>query len=397
MFTGDTYTLANGQTIGVYETKAGWVEFCLGAQRLRLKDVNINDAEFDSRVSSAGAFGTVTTNTQAKSRITGSVDTTNNTLTLDSLEIAVLSNPTQDTFVAKDHTLADALDSPAAAIIDVAFHGLKTDKPGEPGVPRNYSAIDLNYTTTVEAGVGVTESNYTLSFTNKENIAYTNVPLIHNDGSALSFGGDENDLILTEGASETDYNISAGNLFVVNGSSDFTHILTYDSWDSANRKLTFTDLGTGARECTYDSATGLANLVIGGQTFSVYVDQNTGNLAIDQNGDGVINGSSASIVDQYGARLSFAQTDSDTIDATLDTDAANLDSGLAEQTAIQFERESGEIDMNPASPSRYENAAGHKIGRTRYGTKVTEYANGDLGFVYPELQEQPDVSIIERN
>ncbi|MBW2994522.1 hypothetical protein KY315_03830, partial [Candidatus Woesearchaeota archaeon] len=228
LFSGDTFTLANGQQIGVYTAGSGWVEFGLGVQSLRIKDTDINDDASEGNVSGSGIFGSYGNNSQSKAKIKGSVDTANNTLTLDSIAITLMSNAAQGVFVDKAHILSEALDKPGAAIIDVAFNGMLRKKEETPGVlvNREYSDINFIYTTSG------TDSSYTLDFTNKENIAYTNVPLVSNDGSAL-----KKELITTEGSSETDHNIATGNRFVVTGSSDFTHILTYDSWDATERKL----------------------------------------------------------------------------------------------------------------------------------------------------------------
>ncbi|MBW2994503.1 hypothetical protein KY315_03725, partial [Candidatus Woesearchaeota archaeon] len=161
-------------------------------------------------------------------------------------------------------------------------------------------------------------------------------------------------------------------------------------------KLSFTDLGTGTKESTYDATTGEANLVIGGQTFMVYVNQTDGSLAVDLNGDGVFDSSDVKIVDKYGAEVSVTQTDANTINTKIHTDAAKLDSGLEENINLEFERDIANIDLNPDAPSRYEDSVGNKIGKTRYGARATECSNGNLFIYYPEMQEEPYILLTEQ-
>jgi len=86
--------------------------------------------------------------------------------------------------------------------------------------------------------------------------------------------------------------ISLNEYFVLtnNNPPENTHVLRYTGHDPATRTLTFADLGTGApavAPLVYAAVTSAADLAIGSNTYHVLVDPATGNLAVDQNADGV--------------------------------------------------------------------------------------------------------------
>src|SRR3989344_2608577 len=139
-----------------------------------------------------------------------------------------------------------------------------------------------------------TGGTYQLTFTNREGISYNNI--LVNGNPLLHF---------QEAVSEIDGNVRIGETFILSRSDQnaFTHILRYDSIDTINRAITFTDFGTGTREVTYDATTFLADLVVGGITYKAKVNNNV--LAIDQNGDGLFKGTTTAITTQSGKILTL--------------------------------------------------------------------------------------------
>jgi len=398
LFAGDTFTLANGESFGVYDAGNGWVEFCLGAQSLRIKDGDINDDVFEGTVSGSGTLGSYGNNSQSKARILGSVDTSNNTLTLDSLELTLMSDSTQDVYVGKNESLSDAVEKPGAVLIDADFNGLAdTKQDNGVAVPREYSTLDFNQVTHIVMNVGIIGSTQRLSFTNNAGDAYTDIPMVFNNGTEMSLGSEDGNLRMTEVSSNTDYQVDLEDILVLTKDQD-TFVFKYDKFNDngTNYSIELRDYEDNTNEYTVDS-NGIVNINKGGHTFVAYVDTNTGKMAVDLNGDGVINGSSVNIVDKYGAELSLYKQDADTVNAVLSTDKSRLDSGLEENITLAFEKDDKYLNTTVDSPTLYDTAAGDKKGQTRYGVKVIDYANDDVRLIYPEIQEEPKVSLRERN
>jgi len=157
-------------------------------------------------------------------------------------------------------------------------------------------------------GCGETDSNpqrlrdhipRNISFINREGIQYSVDVNCYAD-RIMALDNGEQRLHFYESASSVDNKVGLGNYVVFTGPSGFTHLLRYDKIDKPNRTLTFTDLGTGTREVTYDAQTNVADLVIAGAANTVRVDTTSGRLAIDQTGDGLYKADQAPIVDING-------------------------------------------------------------------------------------------------
>lgn len=397
LHSGETYTLANGQNIGVLSLQSNSAEFGLGAQSLSITDSNIGDDDFSGTVSGKGIRGNFNNNSLAKARIKGSVDATSNTLTLDRLAYMLSANTDSltDVFVAPSETLSDNIDRPGSNLVEVGFDGLKTKKEDGSGnlVNRVYSSMDFTYATTA------TGSSYTMTFTSKEGLAYNNVDFIENVGTSATDRVLEKKLVMTEGTGSNDKNITAGTQFVLSGTNDFTHILRYDSIDTNNRRISFTDLATGTRDSTYDANTGEANLAVGGVSYKVFVDESTGNIAVDQNGDGKIDGSSVAIVDRYGAKITVPSATQHIVTANVSTSAGRIDgSSVDEVVDLEFCMAGTGMDVTlPAVPRMYQGAVEWK-GQTRYGVKATVAGDfRDVALSYPEIQEEPVAYLLERD
>ncbi|RJQ19902.1 hypothetical protein C4580_04420 [Candidatus Woesearchaeota archaeon] len=328
---GETDVLADGTQIGIRDILAtgkdiqkSIVQFYLGAYKVEFRDTNTSDALAvpagaevneetieDSFVTIRGQF---VTNPPAAGSLTGSefeVQNIRYNLTAD----AVLG----DMYIPPGTGVRAQLDEPEGMLTpnwDIRYEGL----------------MDTGVTLLRVDAAG--DDEYDLEFTNQEGIFF-DVPLASNEaGNAVSalgltgfapaaphqfkYGDDDDDLWFTEYLGTGDaggvfataaglpldaFYITDDDFFVLSNcvlpvgtltdNTCFSHVLRFDSADTTNRQLTFTDLGTGTREVTYDAVTFLANLVVGGVTYTVGVSNAAGvvtaplNLTIDLNGDGM--------------------------------------------------------------------------------------------------------------
>jgi hypothetical protein len=385
--------LVNGQFIGTADAGNGIATFSMGAQKISIKDTNVNDNDYSGTVSGNGIFGSFLQNSDARARIRATVN--GSEITINGLAYQLLANSVTDTdiFVPATECLSDHLDNPGANLFDVRFDGLRTKKDDGTGtlVNRVYSSMDFTYATTANG------SSYTMTFTNKEGNTYNNVDFIENVGTSATDRVLEKKLVMTEGTSSAEKLISAGTQFVLSGPSDFTHVIRYDSIDTDNRKLTFTDLATGAREATYDENTGEASLVVGGDSYKVFVDVNTGNLAIDQNGDGVIDGSSVAIIDRYGAKITVPTATQHVVTANVSTSADKIDGKSVDEVVdLEFCMAGSGMDVTLPAVPRMHQGVGEWKGQTRYGVKTTVKNYQDVSLNYPEVQEEPVATLSER-
>src|SRR3989344_1800536 len=312
---GETDVLADGTQIGIRDILAtgkdiqkSIVQFYLGAYKVEFRDSNTTDSTAivgaevneetieDANVLIKGQFTTTTAN--ALPSLTGArfeIQNIKYNLTAD----AVLG----DMYVPPGTGVRAQLDEPEGMLTpnwDIRYEGLM-----DTGV----SLIRLD-----SAG----DDEYDLEFTNQEGIFY-DVPFLSNEANnaannlpagsgALKFGDNDDDLWFTEVRNDTNdagsfatvagvhaqtFYITDDDFFIVSNcdipNSDntcFSHVLRYDSIDTTNRQLTFTDLGTGTREVTYDASTFVADLVVGGITYKVGVNTTTQAIVVDLNGNG---------------------------------------------------------------------------------------------------------------
>ncbi len=229
----------------------------------------------------------------SKVSITGSFNPIYTEVTINSIYYVLLSDAVLgDMYIASQQGVKSQLGEP---------EGLLTDK------------WDLVYEGLMDTGVTYVRFDvagnreYDLEFTNQEGIFY-DLPLASIRDVAVPFvyGTRDDNLWFTECMYpnyQPAYQIQSRDFFIVSNcmisdvntfslSTDntcFTHTLRYDNIDTNNKKLTFTDLGIGAKEISYDN-NNEGYLVISGIAYKVKV-ANPGvnnNLAIDLNGDTVI-------------------------------------------------------------------------------------------------------------
>jgi len=334
---GETDVLADGTQIGIRDILAtgkdiqkSIVQFYLGAYKVSFQDTNTSDSIFRTggtevneetiEMSSVMIKGQFTQGSSTSANLDGSVYEVQNikyNLSAD----AVLGNM----YVAPGTGIREQLDEPEGMLTpnwDIRYEGL----------------MDTGVTLVRVDAAG--DDEYDLEFTNQEGIFF-DFPLASNEegnsantsSSAinLKYGDDDDDLWFTEFGdinstgsllpvspfstaatlNSSSFYISDDDFFVVsncnyaaNDDTCFAHVLRYDSVDSTNRQLTFTDLGTGTREVTYDSTTFMADLVVGGITYKAGV-QNVApyNLVIDLNGDNALTVCTEAIVAIQGEGL----------------------------------------------------------------------------------------------
>lgn len=388
---GNLDILVNGQSIGTANASSNKATFSLGAQKLSIKDTNVNDDDFSGTVSGNGIFGAFNENTDAKARIKASLSQDGLTMTLDSISYKLLANTQsgKEVLVAPFGRLSDNIDFPGASLIDVGFNGLKANKTDAQGniVNRAYSSIVFGY-----AEVPDTQSAYMLEFTNKLG-TMINVEILKNEGNGI-----EKKLVTKEASSETDYNISAASKFVLTSPDDVTHVLQYDACDVSGKKLTFSYPTGSTVEIAYDAVSNSATLLAGGRSFGVKVDTATGNIAVDQNGDGKFTGAEVPIINKHGASITLESVSNILARAYIRTAADRID-GKSVDEVIALDFDTAGKRMNIAMPlnPRMHEGIGQWKGQSRYGVLTTLKDSRDLSMTYPEIQEEPDVVVKERN
>jgi len=388
--------LINGQFIGTANAGSSRATFSIGAQKVSITDTNVNDADFSGTVSGNGVFGSFLQNTDARAMISATVN--GSEITINKLAYELLANSQTDTdiFVPPGELLSDHLDNPGASLIGVGFNGLAPKRDDGKGnmLNRVYSSMEFDYATTA------TGSSYTLTFTNKDGNTYNDLNFIENNGTSATDRVLEQKLVMTEATSDTDYNIAAGDTFALTKegrtfvfeytglSGDETEGYTIDILDKS---------GTITQEVAVD-ATGRADIQRGGETFTAYVNTATGNMAVDQNGDGAFDGSDIPILDQYGARLSIADAQDHYVTAHVNTSADKIDGmGIDEVVDLEFCMAGSGMDVTLPMVPRMHEGVGEWKGQSRYGVLATITDDfRDVSLKYPANQEEPVALLLER-
>ncbi len=307
----ETEPAADGTLVGIRDiiatgkdTQSSVVRFYLGASDIELRDTLYNDSSYTT----AGAIINNEVIEDADVRIRAA-DTGSNRLTLSDVAYRLRSDAlVGDMFVPPGHGVREYLDEPEGMIApywDIRYEGL------------------LDTGTTLFKLNPIGRDEYKLEFTNQEGLHYV-VPFMstRQDGS-LRFGdftsNRARDLRFMEGDNADDHTVRLQDYFVLsdietgtvnakrltntsNGGSSglpsfltgqtdntaFTRVLKYESVDTTNKVLTFTDLATGTKQVTYDDANN-SNLVVGGITYTLHVlpfSTSEANLSVDLDGDG---------------------------------------------------------------------------------------------------------------
>lgn len=323
---GETDVLADGTQIGIRDILAtgkdiqkSIVQFYLGAYKVEFSDTNTSNTIFEG----AGTEVNEETIEDSAVRILGQFTQSGSSTT--SLTGAVYEIQNIQYNLTADAVLGDMYVPPGTGVRE------QLDEP-EGMLTPNW---DIRYEGLMDTGVTLVridsagDDEYDLEFTNQEGIFF-DFPLASNEsGNAfnnnLKYGDDDDSLWFTEFNSNNsvgvftnapdglvfNYYIQDDDFFVVsncdlasNDDTCFSHVLRFDSVDSTNRQLTFTDVGTGTREVTYGSGTNIANLIVGGITYAVAVNpSNNRTIVVDLNGDGILGNNTRVIIGIQGEGL----------------------------------------------------------------------------------------------
>ncbi len=406
---GETDVLADGTQIGIRDILAtgkdiqkSIVQFYIGAYKVSFYDTNVDlicggtigaevneenieDAQVCIRGAQTNPVGTVPS--------TFEVSSVKYNLTAD----AVLG----DMYIAPGTGVREQLDEPEGMLTpfwDIKYEGL----------------MDTGVTIVRLDAAG--DDSYGLEFTNQEGIFY-DVPYTTNEGGIWKWGDADDDLWFTETnatAPADDYNIGDDDFFVVSNcrtnadqtyirmapdatddNTCFSHVLRYDNIDTSNNILTFTDLGVGTREVSYDATTLLANLIVAGTTYNAYVKTDTAksNISVDLNGDGVFGCGNESYIGIQGEGildLGVQNVTSNSSDCFVISIASNVTMQLI-TFANEFDEAANDEILNFSIQTRDNNEIG--IVSANIGRMDSAHGNffGTNGMGLLDLEENEDL------
>jgi len=305
---GETDVLADGTQIGIRDILAtgkdiqkSIVQFYIGAYKVSFTDNNVTDGLFQA----SGTEVNEETIEDSNVSIRGAINPLSGEFEIISLRYNLQADAVLgDVYIPPGTGLREQLDEPEGMLTpfwDIRYEGL----------------MDTGVTIIRWDARGSRE--YDLEFTNQEGIMY-DTPLISNKGAAFFWGDDQNRLWFAEGSNVAptwDFPIQRRDYFIVSDcranpynsvaaatdNTCFTHVLRYNNIDTANRRLTFTDLATGTRETTYDGLTNRANLVVGGVTYQIQVNLVNTDIVVDLDGNGSFTPGSQVLIGVQGEGL----------------------------------------------------------------------------------------------
>jgi hypothetical protein len=311
---GETKKLSDGTIIGVteilYQDYAGGVHrasFFLGAEKLELKDINVNDKESSHQLK----VNEKTIN-GAHVIIEGSDDNSN--FKLDRISINMTAD--DDYYVSAGGSLSKLSEFDQKDLLftknwDISYNGLSKPKTQQIAIKASGS------------------EDYVLEFIDR-NGNKAKLPLIHAvSGSTIKLGTSNNNLTIQENKT-----ITKDDYFIVSDESDklgqrSSFAFRYrgaDKITSDSPVIKFDELGSGSRiEQSISVGSALSGVVgsdgqdlfeisqikIGGRTFKLYnassTKTNNFDILVDMNGDGTIGSNKVSLNTQYGANISITQ------------------------------------------------------------------------------------------
>lgn len=349
---GQTDVLKDGTEVGVREILANeageisggdLVEFFLGANKVRFEDTDYTDSNFVTLVKVNEE------NIEDASLRIRATEPDANSLELQDIRYRLRADATRgDVYVRPGQGVRQFLDEPEGML--------------NPDWDIRYEGLSKTGTSTLKLAARSSDS-YDLIFENREGVHY-NVPFMDNSRSrsaVISFdnpkyGDDDNDLVTSEGRINTHatsgclnstdgahvtakwnythcvFNVDLNDFFALTNTpmddTAFTHVLSYESIDTVNTQLTFNDEGTGQRKLTYTTSSGASNigilgtaqLVVGGYTYTVYIQNVTHRkstpdtsiftasaknfpLAVDMDADGSVTGKPIKLILNGGGIL----------------------------------------------------------------------------------------------
>ena len=457
---GETDLLSDGTNIGVsevlYQDYAGGkqqCEFFLGADELDLTDTAVED---DGFVADVEANSETIEDASVRIRATSSGNASME-ITKISYRLRSDGKGGDDVWIPAGKGLRSFLDEPAGMMHsswDVTYKGLAP-------VAEEEAMFKL-------AG----DEQYNIKFTNKAGKAY-NVPYVNTDG-VFKFGDDEDNLwfyetnftngtsVLLKNASNVftpaGFRIEEDDSFVLSDDditaaddSTSSYVLTYDSIDTNDNRLTFTDLAGGTYEVTYAAAAATdmqggaitqgafqrGDLIVGGKTYKVILSEaNTTNISVDLNQDGTIEGvvdtmnaggptnnnivDAVGLVTQYGAVINLVpantslngpanRLNASQFPINISMDSNQLDESPGDEfTGLQIQDSGTELDMVVQNVSSFNSSItmsdvegkDQDRGMSKYGLLLTltddsgdTTSNSELTVKIPKSQRNPLVYV----
>jgi hypothetical protein len=408
---GETDVLADGTQVGIRDILAtgkdiqkSIVQFYIGAYKISFHDTSVSSA---CGYNPAGAEVNEETIEDSAVCLRGAV-TNVGEFEISSLKYNLTADAVLgDIYIAPGTGVREQLDEPEGMLTpfwDIKYEGL----------------MDTGVTIVRLDAAG--DDEYGLEFTNQEGIFY-DVPYLTNEGGTFKWGDADDELWFTE---SENYTISDDDFFLVSncrngadvtnirlspykdGVDDntcFSHVLRYDSIDTSNRIVTFTDLGVGTREVSYDGTTGLANLIVGGTTYVTYVQApataaSTHNLSVDLNGDGTRTCGNESYIGIQGEGmidLGYQLRDQNTtvcwVYPHIVNDTVNLTTLQLITLANEFDEAAADEIINVTVESRTSNEIGITVSEigAMDATHGTFFGTSGSGLGLFDLEENEDL------
>ncbi|MBI1969298.1 hypothetical protein HYS48_01275 [Candidatus Woesearchaeota archaeon] len=382
---GESYVLQNGIKMGVLEILQNeaqegndLVVFYLGANGITIKD-RYDDSNFSTQVEINGEH-MLDNLIQLRGLVQG------DEFRLDSIKYRLRAGSRKGLLISP-------------------YSSLQEQQQTVPGFEITYGGVIRGQGSLIK--FDTVGPSYELEFWNSHGRAIR-VPLVNTEGN-FRYGDDDDTLYYIEASSSTDYAVEENDYFILTTQNNYkgeTFAVKYEGLETAGRKLFFEEVGGGNREITYTETgvagqLGRAELLIGGISFAVYVGEN-GNLAIDLNGDGTVNGREVKIVTLGGGVLDLgsSQSPSSPLTITLTTDKNKMDEATSDETAsIQITDSGSDVDIDVSDQDAIELLKARQgvwQGLTKYGAFFELTGSGsrsELVIDYPYMQRRVDVRI----
>jgi len=287
---GDTATLSGGIQIGVRDilvnSRDGVASFYLGADKIVFSDANYALSDFT-------AAGNVEINTDSitegdveiAAQITSGTVAAPTKFEITSMKYRVTMDAegVGTAYLPAGKGVKSLMRHPRALIsdsLDLSYQGLEEVE---------------SYDVKIDARG---DDRYTMEFTNIQGETY-DFPLLSNENGVWKFGDNNYELVFIEASNfgtNTTFNIGRNDYFIVSNDrgteedKSVTNVLRYTSYDSSSRTVEFNDLATNTVQKAIVTAgpIGSGPLVIGGHTYTVYVDNTSYSqpiIAVDLNAD----------------------------------------------------------------------------------------------------------------
>jgi len=205
-----------------------------------------------------------------------------------------------DVYVPSMHGTKQFLRTPAGFLgdFDILFRGLQGSLPKTVVLPRKTYPSDLETGNVIKFD-SAGNVKYNMKFTNNKG-QYYKFPLVYDTGAGLKWGDDKKNFVFAAAP------ILPHDLFAVsngNNKRSITNIVEYSSINTDENKVYFRDLGGKDVAASYDPATGLGDVILGGNRYAFAVNPAAPHqLLIDHDGNGAIGGQ-ANLVSAGGIRV----------------------------------------------------------------------------------------------